>query len=202
MSGKTNQDLADKALAEEFGIYISSVAKEIVKPVQTAARKAKESINKVCFDTDTKMRELITAHQEQFSKDSKNLSTCLQNSAEELKDIVSVVASGHDETRQRLIEYAIEQRNDAREEAKRQTVELFNAFKVEVQPQLNDLFEPVRLLTQEIQENNLKLIGELQKSQKEAFEKESTLSKWQLAISIGCFVLLVLGLIKLISFPI
>ena len=45
MAYGSEQDLADKALAEEFGIYISEVAAKIVTPIEDSAQKAQSSID-------------------------------------------------------------------------------------------------------------------------------------------------------------
>ena len=85
MSKNTSQDLADKALAEEFGLYISLVAKDIVKPVENAAIEATLSINKVTIDTEKSIRNQIDTHQNRFSKDSDMLCTQLVKSTDEFQ---------------------------------------------------------------------------------------------------------------------
>ena len=196
------QDQADKALAEEFSFYMSSVAREIVQPVQDAAYKAEKAIGEAAVDTEAKLKHIILFHQEEFSTTALNLVECLSKSTQEISRIGATIATGHEKTRSQLTQYAKQQIAESREEMKLQSVELFKAFKSEVLPQLEDLAEPYRLVAQETQELSNSFFLKVEQRQSSQLEKISSRFRWLLGLTAFNFVMLMSGLAILIYYPV
>jgi phage-related tail protein len=123
MTKKPNQDLADKALAEEFGSYIKLVAGEIVTPISESVLKAQSSINK-------SLKE---------SKDSSISLICTMGEiGAELKTTVASVYSKNEATRQELIKLLETHKNLATAEAATQIQMWGKALQAELETTMED----------------------------------------------------------------
>lgn len=208
-----NQDLADKALAEEFGTYISAVANQIVEPIKNSVSNAENAINKklgVAEATLEKLTEsheqrfsatadsfiatvttkvadpikscvsnaetsinnktaqaedslsgLISSHRNDFSVAASSLVTTLGGIGSELKNTVSSIADGHKETRQRLMAFAEQQRDEARAESAKQAEYLGQKILDQFEPRLNELMKPVANMVASFNDRNMQLTKQM-----------------------------------------
>jgi hypothetical protein len=123
MTKKPNQDLADKALAEEFGSYMKLVAGEIVTPISESVLKAQSSINK-------SLKE---------SKDSSiSLISTMGEIGAELKTTVASVYSKNESTRKELIELLETHKNLATAETATQIQMWGKALQSELETRLEE----------------------------------------------------------------
>jgi hypothetical protein len=189
MSKKNEQDLADKALAEEFGLYISSVAREIVSPIQASTSDADKSIKKVTADTEKTLVTLIRSHQEEYSTKTIELIECLEGLGRGMHEAVAVVAEGHEETRQRLIAYATLQSEEARDEMAKQSALLGESFQAQVMPQLDSLTEPVTTLINDLKIQNEKYSSRVEKFMVDFIVKNERQFRWLQIITISLLVI-------------
>lgn len=144
----SNQDLADKALAEEFGSYLSAVAAEVVSPINDSAQKAQSSI----ADSTQKAQSSIasSAHKAQTSiidslklteKSSLSLIDTLGKIGVELKSTVASVYEGHETTRSNLIGLLKQHRDLAESEAAKQVQQLGLNIHADLVPRLEVLLK-------------------------------------------------------------
>jgi hypothetical protein len=117
MSFQDDQDLADKALAQEFASYLASVAKEFVKPVEVAAD-----------DAQKKVRAAISSAEAGFQKADQSAQQSIEGSAQRAITSLNTELSRVDKSIKDATEGSSQSISDAAHDAKTViTTELKNA---------------------------------------------------------------------------
>lgn len=89
MANKPNQDLADKALAEEFGTYISAVAAAIVTPINESAQKTQFTIGNSLKQAENSFHESAQKTQSSISESAQKAQSSISNSAQMVQSSIS-----------------------------------------------------------------------------------------------------------------
>lgn len=143
MTTQRNLDPADRALAEEFGDYISEVAKKIVDPLKEVTESSLAAVSSETGAAAVKVDASVKNHIEQFDKKAASLLRALSKLKVDMEASVKGISEGHTQTRKELLIYAKKHSNDAREEMREQTIRLERSFLDAVEPRLEKLNEEV-----------------------------------------------------------
>lgn len=143
MTSQRNLDPADRALADEFGNYISEVARKIVDPLEEVTESSLAAVSSKTGAAVSKIDASVSNHIEQFDRQSGYLTHSLSTLKDEMETVVKGIAEGHDLTRAELLGYAQKHSDDARKEMRAQTDRLERSFLDAMEPKMTQLNEEV-----------------------------------------------------------
>ncbi len=102
---KSDQEI-DEALASEFAGYLSSISKEIVKPIREETKNHKSEIDRLTASIDqagTRVGSLLEAHHKQLSSEARSLLTALDVICKQMREVVEGVSAANEVTREKLL---------------------------------------------------------------------------------------------------